>query len=678
MRKTFIVLVIVVLCLLGLIPEIAADQYPYNPYRIPPVGYYWPLQNHGQYSMFWSSPGQAWGPGSSSYSYWDARFGSTSRCGMEFFLSSETRPGASFSIFGISGITRLPLSGQRSEDFCKDNILSPAATAVVRVIIPKTTQNGQWPYYDWKYTLNASFASGGANPVCPMGLDMDYIDCIPGTCPYPNWGRFYFREDFLADAGVADMKQTDPRWANAQYSNVAGATHKGWSCFLTSFCNNMYSLSVPCNPLEVGDWLRQQPDGFVGLRVNGLAVVRWARVVKGVNLGYIVRGMSVNEALQRKDVRVQDSVRNSGHWVDVVGYLINEVLRVLHRIHDPNGARNYKLLEDYAGYSLTDTRVIYLKNVPSGSSQSSSESINSSDLMTATTQTTETSSMVNPAEFGLSAIALISESSVELTLLKDGVKVAESQPEYLENSETGEVVTLPVSIEYSDAGPGVYTVKVKGAPGTSYLVKVFKYDDKATMAESSFEGTIGSEGSSLQSFQHSTKVFINSVGKIKDLPIGTNIILTCGIATADIGYQGFYVQPISTPVPAVYVGGAYGYAGVRIEYLEGTIGQINGKKCIYSSGIILYESPHRAKPIGVSLKQLPTTGGIYVRSWGRITDISYDDTCHLEYIVIDNVQRVYCRDTYLLSLGQLVAINGVYHYDGNFYTGVGAVQILSN
>jgi len=126
-----------------------------------------------------------------------------------------------------------------------------------------------------------------------------------------------------------------------------------------------------------------------------------------------------------------------------------------------------------------------------------------------------------------------------------------------------------------------------------------------------------------------------------------------GIVTAVLP-DGFYVQPVGSRIPAVFVESVTKpVAGSRIIAITGSIGERNGTKCVVATDVQEEAGwGDLVSPVGTSASKAGTTWHLLSKVWGAVTDAADGN------IVLDDVLTVPCDDT-LYPLGSILSVIGV-------------------
>lgn len=91
------------------------------------------------------------------------------------------------------------------------------------------------------------------------------------------------QSDLQVPAVMPHFKQTDPRWANHEYNHAKLWSHNPtmhrWGCLTTSMAMIMQFYGMSVTPQSLNDWLKTQPDGYVGNGLfNWIAATRLTRI----------------------------------------------------------------------------------------------------------------------------------------------------------------------------------------------------------------------------------------------------------------------------------------------------------------------------------------------------------------------------------------------------------------
>lgn len=513
-------------------------------------------------------------------------------------FTSEGRENAPFTIGPLSGKTRMPYSDQKIDIYTQNKPDMPAAYSKLNVEFEK---NDQYSPYVFSFR-------GGGDDIIPGGA-------IPAD--YPNYFGGWTGGE-ISSSVENQLRYNSTRYANSKY------TIADYGCFLCCVVASLNNIGMwnYTTPACLNEWLEKNK-GYLGLKVDPAAVVRWALKTQNVSVGF-KRNVPLEEALQR-GLQVQCSVKNSGHWVKPTGYKVykNGTLKTI--IGDPAGYR-YRFLESYNGANSGNTRCFYKKKaaVKSYTSTSiSSLAISDSTLLQAEEST---------SNYGYSAISIFSMSPVGITLKLKGEVIGTGEGEPLENAQTGELLDAGVSLSIDDAAHGMYEIILSGRPGTAYEVLVRDYNFDCDITEKTYTGNISPEGTSVINHSHITGMETSKISDIISLPDGTSVVLTGGVVTAGENYS-LHIQNKASFVPSLNVslsgyGTNYGknggnLLGYEVTNLAGKLGTSNGERYLYSPETVYLKSGSvLPEPVAVNRSKLASTKGVYAKTWGKITAIS--------------------------------------------------------
>jgi hypothetical protein len=111
----------------------------------------------------------------------------------------------------------------------------------------------------------------------------------------------------------------------------------------------------------------------------------------------------------------------------------------------------------------------------------------------------------NGVDWGGSSIYVATTSKVTLALWKDGKLVAKDNEEVVADSETDKVYSTSRVIEFSNAPPGNYELRVAGKSKTRYDVEIHDYDSEMSETVTTHKGVIGKTGVRAIPFKHRAK-----------------------------------------------------------------------------------------------------------------------------------------------------------------------------
>ncbi|MFA4996354.1 MAG: hypothetical protein WC536_04410 [Patescibacteria group bacterium] len=586
--------------------------------------------------------------------------------GFDFQFNTQKRENVHIKMFGYETKTYKPFNDQVVEQWTVDPaVKKPCATARLKIDVLPNNPVGS--YYKGEF-------QGAGNDW------MEYVNTADSDI-YPNKAYVSYSSDSIFDGGIKHYRQTN---YSQSYSKVSGATIRAWGCFMTSICNVLATFGITISPSDMNYYLKLESDGFVGLKVNSQAVARIIKKRYGISLK-VVRGLSVDEALAR-NIPTITSVHNSGHWVAIFGKAVVEGGAIKTRILDPNGVRDVEFLEDYSGFSTSNTRSFYRMISPAPTKTNlATQSISTSDLASSNISTQDSSlsfdqgSDLLPNYLSSSVTAMSSDTSLRLLLTQPNRSTVASEDEQFENQETGETINTGPIAEIGNAPPGDYVLIIIGEPGHQYNVVLSEQDDQASPTIKTLSGQLNAEGKVEYNFYHGTVGYILGLSALYEAPIGETTILLDGVITAITGPDEMIIQPYEKRVPAVLVKGVAAskpMLGKKINWLKGTVTeQSDGRRFVnYISGyqnIVLQDYPssvqYKVKAVGVPVEKLSTTSSLYSRIVARVTaDNGYNSLTGQYSVTLNNTLTAVSLSAFDLSVGKLVVLNGV-ERNGTFY-----------
>lgn len=95
--------------------------------------------------------------------------------------------------------------------------------------------------------------------------------------------QLWANQDTELPIAMPHFKQTDPTWAQDEYDTAqlwsSNPTMYRWGCLTTSMAMILQFYGVPVTPQSLNDWLKSQPDGYVGNGLfNWIAATRLTRI----------------------------------------------------------------------------------------------------------------------------------------------------------------------------------------------------------------------------------------------------------------------------------------------------------------------------------------------------------------------------------------------------------------
>jgi len=420
-------------------------------------------------------------------------------------------------------------------------------------------------------------------------------------------------------------------YQQTDYNDLYGYTRtrriRNIGCFLCCCCNELQALGVDVDPPTLNAWLYAHGGYSRGDCVDPMAVVRYART-RGVSLGF-VRKIPLSEGMAR-GLRCQVSVKNHRHWVTIRCHYLRVENGSIHFLtNDPmSNVRHWVFLDDYSGVDTNDTRCFYRK----WDSTQSRQSGGSPEIQEGMQQiSSEPDGSAAEADWDGSSIFAATTSNVTLTLLKDGNVVAE-------DAETEELVSTSRTLTFSNAPVGDYELRIAGEPGTSYEVELNDYNSQMDATNTLYTGTIDGTGAAAVQFEHSAEATFWDVAPLDQIPSGTRATFMAGVVTAAVP-GGFYVQPVSNRVPAVFIDTSTpaGY-GDRILSASGTVGEHNGRPCLVADSVEVEPNTVWTPPIpvGVPAERANTTFHLLSKAFGSVTAAAAD------HVVLSDVLTVPC------------------------------------
>ena len=456
--------------------------------------------------------------------------------------------------------------------------------------------------------------------------------------------------------------QTDRRWAKHPYGDSSGRTIGQIGCCLTCAASMVTDIlsdvgsALVFDPPSLNDSLVRNK-GFVNrVLVDHNAVCAivnenfryWNRPYRLAH----TRGMSVDEALFR-DYKVMCTVSRGGHFVRPYAFVSDTRSAVRRAIMDP--ANRHQNLEDYQGYSTTNTRVYYLR---SATPHEMRRVRTSGIIIHENGENNEYDHSCFPGlSYGNSAI-LASCEDIRISLkLIGGGRVEESEIRKIED-ESGDEILVASVVEVCDAPPSTYNLVARGPDGI-YDIEIRKYDFESNVVIENVKLNIVNGVGSMMVVHNTRVLFCNDLSGLPNIPDGAEIEI-CNIKVTVCSDSDFYAQGVY-PVPAIRVLGQ-ATPGSIISWAVGNIYRDpHGIITLSPSWIKLKPSDDSVNPVVTRPDHIFQNKPAYIKTYGRVTAILPD------YYVLGNI-KIYRRSAYppspgIITVGSWLEVDGVFTGD---------------
>lgn len=266
---------------------------------------------------------------------------------------------------------------------------------------------------------------------------------------------------------VPDIKQTDPQWADQEYDQATDwsdqPTIARWGCALTSMVMilNYHDIDylpdgTAITPASLNDWLRSQPDGYIGQGLfNWIAVTRLTRLISE----------------QYQTTKLEYSKSMADHFQTAIDQInLNQpvILQTLGHFLVGKGVN-----EDGNDLSVNDPN----------SNQSQFNQLNSELISTRT---------FTPSQTDLSYLLFVHDDQLKVSITDEsGQQITDSFTDTIISNDQ----QIPGQVIHHIAQPsaGKYYISVNQDQLADYQLEIYSYDQDANLTELHQQGSVGAQ-----------------------------------------------------------------------------------------------------------------------------------------------------------------------------------------
>lgn len=395
---------------------------------------------------------------------------------------------------------------------------------------------------------------------------------------------------------------------------------------LASYATAISRYTSSISLIAFNNWLKSQPDGFIGMRINPCAVVRYT----WDNYSYPI------------GLRIQDTINNEAFCRNVssAGYLDNKM------VNFSSFLWNKDHLDDLAFNTIVlDSTLssLYNERILSGSSKPHNNRLFYPKWIPSEWFSPWFTDYPKNINYGNSGIYVVSPSGSTISVRYNNKVVAtSSNSETIVNQITNATYCIGSDLWYPYIVGGNYNI----CSHNSTPIKVIVYD---------FIGNpiIHDVANGNINLDITAQVELSRLVPVTELTEGAEVIIKRNVIVTGYNNTGIYLQTVGKPnrVPAIFVE-THQFVPMLSEIMHLQCNIINGRYVSDGTEIEYIETDQKIYPVYVPLEKIGTTYHTYSRIVGTITKIIDSNSIELDNKVI--VKHIASQD-----VGTTLQIDGV-------------------